>query len=159
WFIEDVEDAGQAAADLTGEADALRLAAGQGRSLAAERQVIESDIDEKLQAIFHLAQQLAGHLLPGGRQGQGPKQLYGLPERCGAQVAEGEGRAVRPEGEADRGGVGPQARAVAGVAGDLVDEMVKSLAIHGADARRLVDGGEETLVLEANGATLACASG
>ena len=62
-LVEDVEDAGQAAADLAGEADALRFAAGQGRRRPAEGQVIEADVDEELQAIADLAQQVAGDLL------------------------------------------------------------------------------------------------
>src|SRR5581483_5453150 len=50
-LIEDVEHAGEAAADLAGQADALGLAATQRGRLPAEREVIEADIDKKLQAI------------------------------------------------------------------------------------------------------------
>ena len=62
-LVEDVEHAGQAAADLAGEADALRFAAGECRAGAAEREVIEADIDEELQPVRDLADDFAGDLL------------------------------------------------------------------------------------------------
>ena len=42
-FVQNIEDADEAGADLRGEADALRFAAGQGTGLSVERQVIEPD--------------------------------------------------------------------------------------------------------------------
>ena len=64
-FVEHVEHAGQAAADLAGEADALRFAAGERRPGAVEREIIQPDIDEELQPAADLAQQFARHLLLG----------------------------------------------------------------------------------------------
>ncbi len=47
WFIEDVEDALEAGADLGGEADALSFAAGEGVGGTAEFEVIEADVVHK----------------------------------------------------------------------------------------------------------------
>jgi hypothetical protein len=46
-FVEDVEDADQAGADLGSEADALGFAAAQGAAFAVERQVAEADLRRK----------------------------------------------------------------------------------------------------------------
>ena len=43
-FVEDVEHADEAAADLAGEADALRFAAGERGGGAFEREVFEADV-------------------------------------------------------------------------------------------------------------------
>ena len=50
-FVEHVHHADQSRADLRGEADALRFAAGQAVGLAIEREVIEADIDEEAQPL------------------------------------------------------------------------------------------------------------
>ena len=44
-LVENVEHADQAAADLAGQADALRFAAGERRGRAVEREVFEADVD------------------------------------------------------------------------------------------------------------------
>ena len=62
-FVEHVQHAGEAAADLARQANALRLAAGERRRRAAEREVFEADVDEELQAVADFAPQLAGDLL------------------------------------------------------------------------------------------------
>ena len=49
-LVEDVHDAGEAGADLRGQPDALRLAAGERFGRAVERQVVEADVDQELQA-------------------------------------------------------------------------------------------------------------
>ena len=46
-LVEDVEHADQPAADLAGQADALRLAAGERRGGAVERQVVQADVSRK----------------------------------------------------------------------------------------------------------------
>ena len=48
-LVEHVEHAGEAGADLRGEADALALAAGQRAGGARQRQIIEPDIDQEFQ--------------------------------------------------------------------------------------------------------------
>jgi hypothetical protein len=46
-LVEHVHDAGQAGADLRGQPDALRLAAGQRVGRAFEAQVVEADVDQE----------------------------------------------------------------------------------------------------------------
>ena len=61
-FVQDVHHAYQAGADLAREADALRLAARQRIGTAIERQVVETDIDQELQAQLHFLDYLLGNL-------------------------------------------------------------------------------------------------
>ena len=58
-LVEHVEHAGQAAADLAGQADALRFAARQRRRRPPQRHIVQPDVDQELQAIANLAQELA----------------------------------------------------------------------------------------------------
>ena len=46
-LVENVEHADQAAADLAGQANALRFAAGERRGRAVERQIIEPDVEQE----------------------------------------------------------------------------------------------------------------
>ena len=62
-LIEDVEHADQTAAELAGQSNALRLAVGQAGRRPRQREIVEADIDQELQAAGDLAQQLAGDLL------------------------------------------------------------------------------------------------
>ena len=55
-LIQHVEHAGEAGADLRGEADALAFAAGQRARGAGHGEVIEADIDEELQTVADLLQ-------------------------------------------------------------------------------------------------------
>ena len=61
-LVEDVEHADEARADLRREPDALRLAAGERLGAAAEREVVEADVDEEAQAVAHFLQDGAGDL-------------------------------------------------------------------------------------------------
>ena len=61
-FVEYVHDTHQSGANLAGQADALRLATGEGFRTAIERQVIEADVDEESQALVDFFQYLAGNL-------------------------------------------------------------------------------------------------
>ncbi len=54
-FIEHVKNTGQTRADLRREPDALRFAAGKRAALAIQREIIEPDLDEKLQPRIDLA--------------------------------------------------------------------------------------------------------
>ena len=49
-LVEHVEHADEAGADLAGQPDALRLAAGQGGGRAAEREVVEADVEQEPEA-------------------------------------------------------------------------------------------------------------
>ena len=60
-LVEDVEHANEAAADLRGQADALHLAAREGRALAVEGEIVEPHIDQKGQALADLLEDFGGH--------------------------------------------------------------------------------------------------
>ena len=62
-FVEHVEDPGQAAADLRGQADALGLAAGKGAAFTIQGEVVESDLFEKGEAAGDFAHHFAGDRL------------------------------------------------------------------------------------------------
>ena len=62
-LVEDVEHAGQAAADLAGQADPLALAAGEGGRPPGQAQVVEPDVDEELEPLADLADEVAGDVL------------------------------------------------------------------------------------------------
>ena len=53
-LVEDVEHADQRRADLRGQADALRLAAGQRGRGAVQGEVAEADVDQEAQALADL---------------------------------------------------------------------------------------------------------
>ena len=66
-LVEDVQDADQAAADLAGQADALRLAARERPCRARQRQVVEPDVEEELHALAHFLEHPVGdHVLAVG---------------------------------------------------------------------------------------------
>ena len=46
-LVEDVQDADQAAADLPRQADALRLAPGEGRRRPVEGEVVQPDVEQE----------------------------------------------------------------------------------------------------------------
>ena len=55
-LVQHIQHAGQAGADLRGQPDALALAARQRGRAARQRQVVQADIDQKLQPVDDLAQ-------------------------------------------------------------------------------------------------------
>ena len=61
-FVEDVEHADEAAADLAGEADALRFAAGERGGGAFEREVFEADVVQEAEAAADFFEDLVGDL-------------------------------------------------------------------------------------------------
>ena len=103
-LVEHVEHAGQAAADLAGQADALRLAAGQRRRRPAQRQVIQADIDQELQPV---ARSRAAVRRPPAAAPcvslQVLEQRQRLAERQVAQLAERQGGRSRRSEAAGRG--------------------------------------------------------
>ena len=62
-LVQHIEHAGQARADLRGQADALALAAGQRAGGARQRQVIEADIEQEGQPLADLLQDARGDLV------------------------------------------------------------------------------------------------
>jgi hypothetical protein len=64
-FVEHVQNADQARADLAGQTDALGLAAGKGGGRAGQSQVVESHIEQKLHPFLDLAEHPVGdHVVP-----------------------------------------------------------------------------------------------
>ena len=61
-FVEDVQNTDQPGADLAGQADTLGLTTGQGVCAAIQRQIIEADVDEELQAFANFLEDLVGDL-------------------------------------------------------------------------------------------------
>ena len=60
WLVEHVEHAGQARADLRGEPDALRFAAGERAAFAVEGEVVEPHIDHKAETRADFFEDVAG---------------------------------------------------------------------------------------------------
>src|SRR5690606_14520313 len=86
-LVEDVQHAGEARADLRGEADALALAARQAAGIARERQVAEADIAQKAKAVIDLLEDAPRDLVVLG--GQMRRQL-GEPGRGGVDREVGD---------------------------------------------------------------------
>ena len=61
-LVEDVQHADEPRADLRRQADALRLAARERLGGAAEREVVEPDVDEEAQPLAHFLEDRAGDL-------------------------------------------------------------------------------------------------
>ena len=59
-LVADVEHAHEAGADLRRQPDALRLAAGERAGRAVERQVVEADVDQEVEARADLLEDLVG---------------------------------------------------------------------------------------------------
>ena len=63
-LVEDVEHTDQPAADLAGQADPLRLAAGQRAGRAGQGQVVEPHIEQELHPLAHFLEDAVGdHVL------------------------------------------------------------------------------------------------
>ena len=62
-LVQHVQHAGQARADLRGQADALALAARQRAGRARQRQIVEADIDQELQPLADLLEDARGDLV------------------------------------------------------------------------------------------------
>ena len=67
-LVEHVHHAGEPRADLAGEADALRLAAGEGVCRAGEGEVVETHVVQEADPVGDLAQDLVRDRLPVARE-------------------------------------------------------------------------------------------
>ena len=95
-LVENVEHADQAAADLAGQPDALRLAAGERGGGAVEREILEPHVGQKSQPAADLLEHFGGDHGPRGVELQLAEKL----DRVGhAQVAHVRQRAGRIAGE------------------------------------------------------------
>ena len=63
-FVEDVKHADEPAADLSGQANALRFAARERRRGAVERQVIEADVRQEAEPAANFFEHLGRDRLP-----------------------------------------------------------------------------------------------
>ena len=127
-LVEHVEHAGEAAADLAREADALALAAGEGAGVAGERQVVEADVDQEAEPLADLLEDRAGDLVPlrGERGGRRLDPGQRLADRQAHHLAD------VVAGDLHRQRLGLQAEAVAGAAGAVVLVALHLLARPGA---------------------------
>ena len=106
-LVEHVEHADQPAADLRGQPDALRLAAGQGGRRAVEAQVVQAHVEQEL----HPGPDLPQH--PVGDQVVALGQLRGPPSAA-VDVADGQVAqledvaAVHGHGQAAPASAGPR---------------------------------------------------
>ena len=82
-LVEHVEHAGQARADLRGQADALALAARQRAGISGHGEVVEADVVEEAQPLADLLEDAHGDLVLLGREmaGQVGEPLVGLADR------------------------------------------------------------------------------
>ncbi len=122
-LVEHVEHAGEAGADLGGQADALGLSAGQGGSGAGEVEVVQADPDQEVEAHLDLAQHLRGNgCLPLGQL----ELVHEGPGVAEAQLADiRNARLVDAYGEH----LGLQTGAVADRAGHLAEVFAPALAL------------------------------
>src|SRR2546427_6799669 len=86
-LVEDVHDPGEAGADLAGQAYALRLPSRQRLGGALERQVIEPDVDQELEAVCALPHEAVGPLPPRPFQVPGFGKVEGVPPRPARPLA------------------------------------------------------------------------
>ena len=91
-LVEDVEDADQAGADLGGQPDPLRLAAGQRAGRPVEREVVEADVEQEVEPLLDLLEHPLADLLLARRQVERAQEVGGLVDRQRADL----GDALRP---------------------------------------------------------------
>src|SRR5690606_7465485 len=87
-LVEDVEHAHQAGADLGGQADSLRLTARERAGGAVEREVVEADVEEELEALLDLLEHPLGDLSLAVAQLDRAQEVGGLVDRQGADLGD-----------------------------------------------------------------------
>ena len=125
-LVQNVEHAGQAAADLRGEADALGFAAGEGSALAFEGEVSQADFFEESEAAGDFFDDLGCNGFVLFAELQAPHDFGRACDGEIAQCIDTKLRAVRGE-EGDGHNLGPQSRAVATGAGAAVLQGFEAL--------------------------------
>ncbi len=88
-LVEDVHHAHQAGTDLTGQADALGLATGQGLGAALQVEVVEADVDQELEPRRDLVEDLLGDLTAPARQAQFAEVALGVADRQAYHLGQG----------------------------------------------------------------------
>ena len=149
-LVEHVQHAAQAAADLAGQSNALGFAAGERRRRAAEREVVEADVDQEREPVFDFANQFAGDFLFVGRELPLLHLRDQFAERRAADLVE------RAFAEADGGRIVAQSAAAALAAIDLADELFEQAAQPRREFRGFFERGVEAFVLEAEEGSQLC---
>ena len=91
-FVQDVDDAGETATELGGQLDALRFAAGKCGGGAVEREVVQADVAEEVEAFFDFC----GEFVEWGGGGfQGGDPVCGLGDAELAELHDAHGGGVR----------------------------------------------------------------
>ncbi len=88
-LVQHIHDAGQARADLARQSDALRLAAGQRVGRAVERQIVQPNVDQKLQPGTNLLDDLFGDGEALAAQAQLVKKAHRLAQRLAGDAVQG----------------------------------------------------------------------
>ena len=122
-LVEHVEHADQTGADLRSQADALRLAAGQGFGAARKREVVEADVVQEAEARADLLEDLLGDLALVAGQLHLREEGLGIAHRLRDDLRQ----AALGDVDMARGAV--QALAFAGRAG-LVRQILRQLLAH-----------------------------
>ena len=91
-FVEHVHHPDQAGADLRGQADALRFAAGQRVGLALKGQVIEPDVDQEAQPLADFLDDLGRDLAAPAGQRQAAEEGERFVDRQHHQLRQADGR-------------------------------------------------------------------
>ena len=127
-LVEHVEHAGQPAADLARQPDALALAARERAGVARQRQVVEPDVDQEPEPLADLLQDRPGDLVPLRGQARRHRLDPGqrLADRHPHHLAD-----VQP-GDLHRQRLGLQPEAAAGAARPVVLVALHLLARPGA---------------------------
>ena len=107
-LVEDVQHADQAAADLAGQANALRLAAGERRGRAVERQIVEPHVRQEAEPAANFLEHFGGDQLAACRsRSQLAEELDRVGDRQGADLGQRACRADRRTLRCARGDASP----------------------------------------------------
>ena len=107
-LVEDVEDADQAGADLGGQPDPLRLAAGQRAGGPVQREVVEADVEQEVEPLLDLLEHPLGDLLLARRTARGVRRNSAVSLIGSAQTS---AMLLPPEGDRHRDRLEPGALA------------------------------------------------
>ena len=121
-LVEDVHDAGELAADLAGQADALALAPGKRGSRAVEGEVVEAHVEEELEARADLLEELHRDLRVRALEVELGEELVGVGHGQTRDLRDVAARDLDPQG------LGAHAPAPAGRAGPVGEELLVVLA-------------------------------
>ena len=116
-FVKNVEHADQAAADLAGQANALRFAARERRRRAIERQIVEPHVAQKPQPATDFLEHFGGDQRPGRVEIERAEEINGVVDGQMASLGQRSRRAITklrmPRGDRHRAGLRIQSLALA----------------------------------------------